>query len=419
MHRHRAFLACLIPALLAVPQTAVAQRADPAGMQRSPEVRRPAPVDPRVAGAWDVWISGAVTYSSDGRSVYQNYEPGAAMNRLEIAPDGRYRWGNHSGRLVEVLPWHHQPDRRYYRVVHQSGMEYDFYADGDRLIILFGGVGGHASTGTRLTGGVSQPATAAQFSAGEAVEVEWSGRWHPATVLKPENGRYRISYSGYDSSWDEWVPPSRVRKTGAARPQPSPTSALRPAPLPVTTDNPLGVEWRSGSTAPSAPQPPAGPRPQTPAPNNPLGVEWAGGGSPARPAPIPPSPAAPPPTPRNPPQPPPQGGGSHPASLVDRWLYQAVAFVDGSGTVSESRGVSGSLVFRSDGRYQQALTIGGILNAVNGTYQVNGTQVVTNYQWSGKAASDQWVIQLDAGGDKLTMVRHGSPTVYHTLRRAD
>lgn len=100
-------------------------------------------------------------------------------------------------------------------------------------------------------------------------------------------------------------------------------------------------------------------------------------------------------------------------------MYEAVAFVDGSGTVSETSGVSGSLVFKSDGRYEQALYIGGILNAVKGTYRVSGNRLVTNYTWSGKPASDEMAIQLDASGNRLTLVRSGSPKAYYTLRRAD
>lgn len=506
-----ALLKYLIAGGMLLSQVALAQRANPADMERSPEVRRAGPVDSRIVGVWDVWISGAVTYTTDGRSVYQQYEPGAAMNRLEIASDGRYRWGNKMGRLVEVLPWHHQSGRRYYRVVHSGGTEYDFYhADGDRLVILFGGVGGHASTGTRLTGNAASASSAPvspaapRPPAGERVEVEWKGRWLPARVVGVEGGRYRISYDGYDSSWDEWVTPARIRKPGADNRQaaPSPTGqsphadssgAARgaawggnrggnSAPSQPPGNNPLGVEWagsgtasqpappqpsgnnrrgtgwggnRSGNSAPSQPSGnnPLGvewtggstgsqPAPTQPSGNNPPGVEWAGSGNaspapanptpnptkpdqPRRPAPVtPPAPKEPQPTPPAPKEPqttppaPPQGGGLA-AALTDRWLYQAVAFVDGSGTVSETRGVSGSLTFKSDGSYDQALSIGGILNAIKGTYRVSGNRVVTSYQWGGKAASDELVAELDATGDKLTLVRHGSPTAYYTLRRAN
>jgi hypothetical protein len=118
-------------------------------------------------------------------------------------------------------------------------------------------------------------------------------------------------------------------------------------------------------------------------------------------------------------KPPVEGGAVSSWRLIDRWLYQAVGFVDGSGTVSETSGVSGSVTFKSDGRYEQALYIGGILNAVKGTYRVAGDRVITSYEWGGKLDSDEFVAQLDASGDKLTLVGNRSPKAYYTLRRAD
>lgn len=394
------------------------QRVNPADMERSPEVARPGPIDPRLAGAWDVWISGAVTYNTDGRSVYQRYEPGAAMNRLEIAADGRYRWGSSTGRLVEVLPWHHQPERRYYRVVHSSGVEYDFYyGDGDRLVILFGGAGGHASTGTRLAGGTlapspaggrsrtanrepvraPAPSPAARAGSGNPLGVEWagsgSGNAGPAPQQPAGNNPLGVEWAGGRSG--------------------------NTAPQQAAGSNPLGVEWRTGSST--------GNRPPAPAAGNPLGVEWAGAGNPgggnARPQPNPtrpqPQPVPPQPVRPEPPAPPVQGGAISPSTLAARWMYEAVAFTGGSGTVSETSGVSGSLTFKSDGRYEQALYIGGILNAIAGTYRVAGSRIITNYDWNGRPASDEFIAQLDASGDRLTLVGNRSPKAYYTLRRAD
>ncbi|MEZ5670276.1 MAG: hypothetical protein R3F55_23180 [Alphaproteobacteria bacterium] len=58
--------------------------------------------------------------------------------------------------------------------------------------------------------------------AGAAVDVEWQGSWYPGHVLegpRPDGTCY-ISYDGYDSSWDEWVDPSRLQaldnRTGSA-----------------------------------------------------------------------------------------------------------------------------------------------------------------------------------------------------------
>lgn len=52
---------------------------------------------------------------------------------------------------------------------------------------------------------------------GNLVEVEWQGAWYPAEVLgnlQPD-GSCPITYVGYDSSWDEAVPPHRLRDTAA------------------------------------------------------------------------------------------------------------------------------------------------------------------------------------------------------------
>ena len=42
-------------------------------------------------------------------------------------------------------------------------------------------------------------------------EVEWHGEWWAGRVLERKEGRFRIHYLGYASSWDEWVGPERIR----------------------------------------------------------------------------------------------------------------------------------------------------------------------------------------------------------------
>lgn len=49
------------------------------------------------------------------------------------------------------------------------------------------------------------------FPVGTAVEVKWMGSWYAAKVLKVDKGVYYIHYIEDDSSWDEWVPPKRIR----------------------------------------------------------------------------------------------------------------------------------------------------------------------------------------------------------------
>lgn len=135
-------------------EVVVTEQIDPSHFDRAKEVPNPGPLETRLVGEWELWVPGGFWYSSDGRNVYQHYTPGAAMNRLVIRADGSYRWASAQGRLVEVRPWHAQPDRRYYRVQAESGSEYEIYWDSssDRLLMLFGGVGGHAATGSRVSG---------------------------------------------------------------------------------------------------------------------------------------------------------------------------------------------------------------------------------------------------------------------------
>ena len=40
---------------------------------------------------------------------------------------------------------------------------------------------------------------------GEQLRVEWNGAWYDARIVDVDGDRYRITYDGYDSSWDEWV----------------------------------------------------------------------------------------------------------------------------------------------------------------------------------------------------------------------
>ena len=52
-----------------------------------------------------------------------------------------------------------------------------------------------------------------RYSVGEHVKVEWNGSWFDASILAINGEQYHISYIGYDSSWDEWVGPERIQKT--------------------------------------------------------------------------------------------------------------------------------------------------------------------------------------------------------------
>ncbi|MBI2391766.1 MAG: hypothetical protein HYV09_19405 [Deltaproteobacteria bacterium] len=53
--------------------------------------------------------------------------------------------------------------------------------------------------------------TDAKWKVGDAVDANWNGAWYQANVIALAPGKYRVHYVGYASSWDEWVPVSRLR----------------------------------------------------------------------------------------------------------------------------------------------------------------------------------------------------------------
>jgi hypothetical protein len=65
--------------------------------------------------------------------------------------------------------------------------------------------------GRRLPGGPPAPAPA---GAKAAVEVAWGGSWFAAEVLRVSGGLTLIHYTGWASSFDEWVPAGRIRPAG-------------------------------------------------------------------------------------------------------------------------------------------------------------------------------------------------------------
>jgi hypothetical protein len=63
---------------------------------------------------------------------------------------------------------------------------------------------------------LQSPPTPAPTGAKAAVEVEWGGSWWAAEILRVSGGLTQIHYTGWDSSWDEWVPAGRIRPAGTA-----------------------------------------------------------------------------------------------------------------------------------------------------------------------------------------------------------
>jgi hypothetical protein len=53
--------------------------------------------------------------------------------------------------------------------------------------------------------------TMVRYKKGTRVEVKWQKRWYEATILDLREGSHLITYEGFDSQWDEWVPSERIR----------------------------------------------------------------------------------------------------------------------------------------------------------------------------------------------------------------
>ncbi len=43
------------------------------------------------------------------------------------------------------------------------------------------------------------------------VQILWGGSWYPGFITKQDGGRYLVSYDGWSSFFDEWVDDSRLR----------------------------------------------------------------------------------------------------------------------------------------------------------------------------------------------------------------
>ncbi|MGV6945186.1 agenet domain-containing protein [Sphingobacterium kyonggiense] len=192
-----------------------------------------------ITGSWDVWIPGAVTYHQKSDAIYQRYEPGAAMRTLKINNKGSFEWGNSKGSLQEVRPWYAEDSKRYFRIQDLSKNTYDLWykESTDELILLFGEVGGHAATGTRIGKRKIEDAKPKEkpkpiindqkvnskpkekesqnsntYQINDKVEVIWSSAWYQATVLEVKDGKYLIRYDGWGKLYDEWVIPDRIRR---------------------------------------------------------------------------------------------------------------------------------------------------------------------------------------------------------------
>lgn len=88
---------------------------------------------------------------------------------------------------------------------------------GDECFIHYDGYGSNwdewvGPDRIRIKGAAPVATSGSSFSAGDSVQVQWKGKWYPASVLAVQGNKYKIHYTGYESSWDEWVGPSRIKK---------------------------------------------------------------------------------------------------------------------------------------------------------------------------------------------------------------
>lgn len=69
---------------------------------------------------------------------------------------------------------------------------------------------GTGADGANATTPVTPPL---KIAPNAAIEVEWNGSWYKATVLetRASDGHAFIRFDGYSDSWNEWVPPARMR----------------------------------------------------------------------------------------------------------------------------------------------------------------------------------------------------------------
>lgn len=51
------------------------------------------------------------------------------------------------------------------------------------------------------------------YKKGDKVQVLWNGKWFPSVILEVGNdGKFKIHYDGYGANWDEWITKDRMKK---------------------------------------------------------------------------------------------------------------------------------------------------------------------------------------------------------------
>lgn len=49
------------------------------------------------------------------------------------------------------------------------------------------------------------------YKKGSKVEIKWNNTWYKGSVVDVKDGKYKVTYEGWTSLWDEWVGTDRVR----------------------------------------------------------------------------------------------------------------------------------------------------------------------------------------------------------------
>lgn len=92
------------------------------------------------------------------------------------------------------------------------------------------------------------------YKKGDKVEIEYSGTWYPGSILEVKDTQHKIHYDAYDSSWDEWVPTTRLR-TVTANQMPENTKKAeetKPIVQPTTKEVQVKQEPKSNSSPSNA-----------------------------------------------------------------------------------------------------------------------------------------------------------------------
>jgi hypothetical protein len=67
------------------------------------------------------------------------------------------------------------------------------------------------------TKNVRVPHSASPYHIGDRVEVSYKRKWYAAHMLNIKGRSHYVSYDDYDTDENEWVPTTRIRKTGQNR----------------------------------------------------------------------------------------------------------------------------------------------------------------------------------------------------------